>query len=96
MKKAILSKLNSISTMTKNVAITTGVATGAVLNVVTAHATEGTVTLDPSITAGFTTAGTNTLLIIAAGVTACVAVIAAAGGAKAGLKWIKGVFAKAS
>lgn len=52
--------------------------------------------LDPAITAGFTTAGTNAGLIIGAGVAAAVGVIALSGGAKAGLKWIKGVFAKAS
>jgi hypothetical protein len=52
-------------------------------------------TLDPNISAGFTTAGENVALIIGAGVLASVGVIALSAGAKAGLKWIKGVFAKA-
>lgn len=93
MKKAILLKLNSISAKTRNVAIGTGVAVGSALSTVVAHADT---TLDPSITAGFTSAGAAVLVIIAAGVGASVGVIGAAGGAKAGLKWIKGVFAKAS
>ena len=84
--------LKNISTRTKNVAIGAGVVAGSVASSLPVFA-DG---LDPAITAGFTSASSAVLIIIAAGVGASVAVIGASGGAKAGLKWIKGVFAKAS
>ncbi|MNN67378.1 hypothetical protein D3C81_1830080 [compost metagenome] len=83
-------KITSLGTTGKVAIIGTTVLTGLTQ---TAHAET---TLDPAITGGFTQAGATGALIVAAGVAACVGVIAASGGAKAGLKWIKGVFAKAS
>ena len=56
----------------------------------------GVEVLDPSIVEGFASAGSQVALIVGAGVLASVSVVALSGGAKAGLKWIKGVFAKAS
>jgi len=87
-----MKKMGTVTGKVKAIAIATSVCVATVATTVVAHA-DG---LDPSITAGFTTAGADILLIVAAGVAASVGVIAAAGGAKAGLKWIKGVFAKAS
>ncbi len=94
MRKNLLNKVNSISTKTRNFAIGTGVAVSTLVSSLPVLATEPT--LDPSITAGFTQASATVAVIIAAGVAATVGVVAASGGAKAGLKWIKGVFAKAS
>lgn len=91
--KNLLNKVNAISTKTRNVAIGTGVAVSSVVGSLPVFADT---TIDPSISAGFTQAGATVAVIIAAGVAATVGVVAASGGAKAGLKWIKGVFAKAA
>ena len=91
----LFEKINSVSAKTKNVAIGAGVAVSTLVASVPTFAADPA-TVDPNITSGFTQAGSTTLVIIGAGVAASVAVIAAAGGAKAGLKWIKGVFAKAA
>lgn len=84
--------LIKMSAKTKNVAIATGVTVGSIVSTIPVFA-DG---LDPAITAGFTSAATTTALVIGAGVAASVGVIALSGGAKAGLRWIKGVFAKAA
>jgi len=84
--------LSRVSSKTKNAAIYTGVMVGSTVATVPVFA-DG---LDPAITAGFTSAATTTALVIGAGVAASVGVVALSGGAKAGLKWIKGVFAKAA
>lgn len=84
-------KLNSLSVSAKTAIITSSIALGTVIP---AFAADGDI--DPAITAGFTSAGTQVAAIVALGVTATVGVVALSGGAKAGLKWIKGVFNKAS
>jgi len=85
--------LNKITTNQKVIALSTGVVASTLAFSTKAFALE---TLDPAITAGFTSAGAMVALVIGAGVAATVSVVALSGGAKAGLKWIKGVFAKAS
>lgn len=85
-------KLSNLSTSGKTAIISTAITLGTVIP---AFAAEGDA-IDPAITAGFATAGTQVAAIIALGVGATVGVVALSGGAKAGLKWIKGVFSKAS
>jgi hypothetical protein len=53
-------------------------------------------TVQTAVTNGFTSAGKAIAVIVGLGVTATVGVIAVSGGAKAGLKWVKGIFSKAS
>lgn len=84
-------KLNNLSTGAKTAIITSSVALGTSIPAFAADTS-----IDPAITSGFTTAGAQVAAIIGLGVGATVGVIALSGGAKAGLKWIKGVFAKAS
>ncbi|MGV2642741.1 hypothetical protein GNF86_14910 [Clostridium perfringens] len=84
-------KLNNLSAGTKTAIVTSSIALGSAMPAFAADAT-----IDPAITSGFTTAGAQVSAIIGLGVAATVGVIALSGGAKAGLKWIKGVFAKAS
>ena len=87
-------KLSNVSNRVKTTCVVASGVAMAIASTIPAFA--DTATVDSSITAGFTQAGATTLVIIASGVAATVSVIAASGGAKAGLKWIKGVFAKAS
>lgn len=84
-------KLNNLSAKTKTAIITSSIALGTV---VPAFAAEGDV--DPAIVSGFTSAGAQVAAIVALGVTASVGVIALSGGAKSGLKWIRGVFNKSA
>ena len=84
-------RATQLSTTAKTAIITSSIALGSAIP---AFAAEGDV--DPAITAGFTSAGTQVAAIVALGVGATVGVIALSGGAKAGLKWINGVFRKAS
>lgn len=90
----MLNKLNNLSAKVK-----TGICTGSIVlgSTVSAFASTntGTGTMD-TITKGFTDASSSIGIIVGLGVTATVGVIAMSGGAKAGLKWIKGVFSKAS
>jgi hypothetical protein len=99
MKEMLLKKWNSVSNITKAKAFSIGCGLGTMLLPLAAHA-DDTTGLDPtvqaSIASGFTTAGTAVATIVGLGVVACVGVIATSGGAKAGLKWIKGAFSKAS
>lgn len=78
----------------------TGIIASALVlgNTVAAHAMEGELdpTVQTAISGGFTNAGKAIAVIVGLGVTATVGVIAISGGAKAGLKWVKGVFSKAS
>jgi len=83
-------KLNNLSTGTKTAIITSSIALGTSIPAFAVGE------VDPAITAGFASAGTTVAAIIGAGVAATVSVVALNGGAKAGLKWIKGVFSKAS
>lgn len=86
--------LKNTSTKVKGASLALG-ATVATFSYSTFAFADGT-TLDPSIQTGFTNAGETIGLIVAAGVTASVGVIALAAGAKVGLKWIKSTFSKAS
>ena len=88
--KNATTKLNSLSSGAKTAIVTSSIALGSSIPAFAAGE------VDPAITAGFTSAGTQVAAIIGLGVGATVSVIALSGGAKAGLKWIKGVFAKAS
>lgn len=93
--------LDTVKTKVSSISATGKVVIGTAMTLATTCVTalaDGTDTtaLDPSITAGFTSAGKTVALVIGAGVAATVGVIGLSGGAKAGLKWIKGVFSKAA
>lgn len=100
--QTIKNQFNSVSTSAKAKAFTVGAFIGTTVLPVVAHAEDATTTggLDPTvktaITNGFTTVGTAIATIVGLGVVAMVGVVATSGGAKAGLKWIKGAFSKAS
>lgn len=90
----MLEKVNNLSSKVK-----TTIATGAITLGTSVFAfadTPTTQTVTDTISKGFTEAGASVATIVGLGVTATVGVIALSGGAKAGLKWIKGVFSKAS
>lgn len=91
-----LNVIKNASTKVKSVAVSSGVVVGTFAVSTVAKADTTGATLDPNIANGFTTAGSQIGLIIGAAVIACVSVIALASGAKVGLKWIKGLFAKAN
>ncbi|AQR93355.1 hypothetical protein [Clostridium saccharoperbutylacetonicum] len=97
----IKNQFNSVSTSVKAKAFTVGAFIGTTVLPVVAHAEDTTAGgLDPTvktaITNGFSTVGTAIATIVGLGVVAMVGVVATSGGAKAGLKWIKGAFSKAS
>lgn len=90
----VIQKVNNLSSKAKTGLITSSIILGSAVNAFASPATNQSVT--DTITKGFTDAGSNVAVIIGLGVTATVGVVAMSGGAKAGLKWIKGVFSKAS
>ena len=96
MKERLLNQLNSISNSTKVMAIGVGTATTTLLSSIPVHAAGLDATVETAITTGFTDAGSAIATIVGLGVTATIGIIAMSGGAKAGLKWVKGIFAKAS
>jgi hypothetical protein len=93
--KGTYQRVKNLSMVAKTGIMATAISLGTT---VITHAAEGD--LDPAvqtaISGGFTSAGKAIAVIVGLGVTATVGVIAVSGGAKAGLKWVKGVFAKAS
>lgn len=93
MNKLIV-KMNNLSSKVKTGLITSSIILGSAVNAFADTPSNQSVT--DTITKGFTDAGSNVAVIIGLGVTATVGVVAMSGGAKAGLKWIKGVFSKAS
>lgn len=99
MKEKLLEKFNSVSNATKVKAFAFGSSVGTLLTSIPAHAADST-SMDPTVQAaistGFSNAGTQLAVVIGLGVTATVGIIAMSGGAKAGLKWVKGAFSKAS
>ena len=97
----VKNQINSVSTGVKVKAFSVGSAVGAMMIPISAHAAVDPATgLDASvntaISSGFTTVGLAITTVVGLGIVATVGVIATSGGAKAGLKWIKGAFAKAS
>lgn len=97
MKEKLLKKINSVSNTTKVKAFAIGSSVGAFLVPISAHADTGLdATVTSAITTGFSTATSAITTVVGLGVTATVGIIAVSGGAKAGLKWVKGAFAKAS
>lgn len=90
----MLKKINALSSKVKTGIITASVVAGTSVSALADTTSNSTVT--DTITKGFADAGSNVAVIIGLGVTATVGVVAMSGGAKAGLKWIKGVFSKAS
>lgn len=98
MKQKMLTKIKSMSKNAKTFCITTSAIATSALTVIPVHAAETGLdpTVQSAITSGFTNAGQAITVIVGLGVGATVGVIAVSGGAKAGLKWVKGVFSKAS
>ncbi|MFW2503815.1 hypothetical protein OD350_28170 [Clostridium beijerinckii] len=98
MKEKLLEKFNSVSNATKVKAFAFGSSVGTLLTSIPAHAADSSMdpTVQSAISTGFTNAGTQLAVVIGLGVTATVGIIAMSGGAKAGLKWVKGAFSKAS
>jgi hypothetical protein len=99
--QTIKNQFDSVSTSVKAKAFTVGAFIGTTLLPVVAHAADDTTggldpTVNTAITNGFTTVGKAIATIVGLGVVAMVGVVATSGGAKAGLKWIKGAFSKAS
>ena len=100
MKEKFITTISLIPRKAKMVGIATSVATANFIASVPVFAAEDAGGLDPAVQAsisnGFTSAGKAIAVIVGLGVTATIGVIACSGGAKAGLKWVKGIFAKAS
>lgn len=99
MLKKIKEKIDSVSNATKIKAFSVGSGVGAFLVPIAAHAADSTgldANTTAALTSGFSNATAAIAVVVAMGVGACVTVIATSGGAKAGLKWVKGAFAKAS